>query len=165
MPESSRLAIIAGSFDPLTNGHVDLVERASAVFTHVVLAVLVNPAKQPLFTLADRRAMIEEVAQLRQWTVEVDTFEGLLADYARNRGAVAIVRGLRTAGEFASEQPTALMNRHLAGSCETVFLVPGADVAHISSTLVREIASFGGAVDGLVPTGVAARLKRRFSTS
>ena len=165
MTESSQLAVVAGSFDPLTNGHVDLIERAAAVFPRIVVAILVNPAKQPLFSLEDRQAMLREVAGERGWSVEIDTFQGLLADYVRRRGAVAVVRSLRTVGEFSNEQPVALMNRHLTPSCETVFVVPGADVAHISSTLVREIASFGGSVDGLVPARVASRLKQRYAVS
>ena len=162
MTHTQGLAVVAGSFDPFTNGHVDMVERACALFDRVVVAVLVNPAKQPLFDLEERLTMIREVAAARQWTIDVDAFEGLLADYVRRRGARAIVRGLRTAAEFSHELPVALMNRHLESSCETVFVVPGADVAHISSSLVREIASLGGPVDALVPAGVAARLARRF---
>jgi pantetheine-phosphate adenylyltransferase len=138
MSDSSRLAVVAGSFDPLTNGHIDLIERAHTLFARVTVAVLVNPSKQPLFSIGD---------------------------YVRQRGAAAIVRGLRTAGEFSDEWPVALMNRHLDPSCETVFIVPAAASMHISSRLVREIASLGGPVDGLVPPGVAARLRRHFAPS
>jgi pantetheine-phosphate adenylyltransferase len=165
MTDSQRLAVVAGSFDPLTNGHLDLISRARTLFPRVVVAVLINPAKHPVFSLEDRVAMLREAVADRGWDVEIDTFEGLLADYVRRRGASAIVRGLRTAGEFSYESPIALMNRHLESSCETVFVVPGADVAHISSTLVREIASLRGPVDGLVPAGVASRLVQRFTRS
>lgn len=165
MSDSSRLAVVAGSFDPPTNGHVDLIERAMKLFDRVVVAVLVNPSKQPLFPTADRLAMMTEVLDARRWPVEIDTFDGLLADYVRRRGAAAIVRGLRTAGEFSDEFPVALMNRHLDPACETVFVVPAAATMHISSRLVREIASLGGPVDGLVPPGVAARLRHRFAPS
>lgn len=165
MTESPRLAVVAGSFDPLTSGHVDLVERALALFSRVVVAVLVNPAKQPLFGIDERLEMIQEVAEARGWSLDIDAFEGLLADYVRRRGACAVVRGLRTAGEFSHEWPVALMNRHLEASCETVFVVPGATVAHVSSSLVREIASLEGPLDGLVPDTVAVRLVRRFAAS
>jgi len=165
MTDPSRLAVVAGSFDPLTNGHVDLIDRGLKLFDRLVVAVLVNPSKQPLFSVDDRVEMIREVIVARQWPVEVDTFGGLLADYVRQRGAAAIVRGLRTEGEFADEFPVALMNRHLEPSCETVFVVPGASSLHISSRLVREIAGLGGPVDGLVPAGVAGRLRRRLASS
>ena len=161
MSHVPRLAVIAGSFDPLTNGHVDLIERSVKLFEQVVVAVLVNPSKQPLFTLDERVAMIREVAAAQALAVEVDTFGGLLADYVRKRGATAIARGLRSAAEFGEEWPTALMNRHLEPACETVFVVPAADTMHISSRLVREIASLGGSVDGLVPKAVAAHLQAR----
>ncbi len=161
MSHAPRLAVIAGSFDPLTNGHVDLIERSVKLFDQVVVAVLVNPSKQPLFTLDERVAMIREVAAAQALAVEVDTFGGLLADYVRKRGATAIARGLRSAAEFGEEWPTALMNRHLEPACETVFVVPAAATMHISSRLVREIASLGGSVDGLVPKAVAAHLQAR----
>ena len=165
MTDSPRLAVVAGSFDPVTCGHIDLFTRAQALFPRVVVAVLSNPAKQPLFTVEDRVAMLREAVDEQGWAVEIDTFDGLLSDYVRRRGASAIVRGLRTAGEFSYESPIALMNRHLQSTCETVFVVPGAGVTHISSTLVREIASLHGPVDGLVPAGVAARLAQRFARS
>lgn len=165
MSDSSRLAVVAGSFDPITNGHVDLIERSLKLFGRVVVAVLVNPSKQPLFTSPERLAMIREVIDAHRWPVEVDTFDGLLADYVRRRGAAAIVRGLRTAGEFSDEWPVALMNRHLDPSCETVFVVPGASTMHISSRLVREIASLRGPIDALVPPGAAERLRDRFAVS
>jgi pantetheine-phosphate adenylyltransferase len=162
MADASRLAVLAGSFDPITNGHVDMIARSAALFDRVVVAVLVNPLKQPLFSAEDRVAMIREaVTGMR--TVEVDRFEGLLAEYVRLRHATAVVRGLRTAGEFSEEWPTALMNRHLNPGCETVFVVPAADVMHISARHVREIASLGGSVVGLVPPGVEARLRARFA--
>lgn len=165
MSDASRLAVVAGSFDPLTNGHVDLIERTMKLFNRVAVAVLVNPSKRPLFPIAERLTMITEVIDARRWPVEVDTFEGLLADYVRRRGAAAIVRGVRTAGEFSDEWPVALMNRHLDPSCETVFVVPGAATMHISSRLVREIASLHGPIDELVPPGVAERLRRHFAPS
>ena len=162
MPHPTRLAVVAGSFDPLTNGHLDLIERSTRLFDRVVVAVLINAAKHPLFEIDDRMAMIRE-ALMAHPGVEVDTFDGLLAEYVRRRGASAVVRGLRTASEFSDEWQIALMNRHLNAGFETVFLVPAAATMAVSSRIVREIASLGGSVDGLVPSGVAARLAERFS--
>jgi pantetheine-phosphate adenylyltransferase len=139
-----------------------MIARAAAIFDRVVVALLVNPAKQPLFPLDERVAMMREIVGHLP-TVDVDTFDGLLADYVRERKAVAVVRGLRTATEFSEEQQMALMNRHLNPDCETVFLVPAAEHMHISSRLVREIASLGGPVTGLVAPSVEARLARRFA--
>ena len=164
MSQTPRLAILAGSFDPPTNGHLDVITRAAALFDHVVVALLVNAAKQPLFTLDERVAMMREATAALP-TVEVDTFKGLLADYLGKRHATAVVRGLRTATEFADEWQMALMNRHLNPACETVFLVPAAEHMHISSRLVREVASLGGSVAELVPPGVAARLARHFASA
>lgn len=161
MPHSTRLAVVAGSFDPVTNGHIDLIERSVRLFERVVVAVLVNAAKQPLFEIEDRVAMTREALSAYPG-VEVDTFDGLLAEYVRRRRASAVVRGLRTASEFSDEWQIALMNRHLNAGCETVFLVPSAATMAVSSRIVREIASLGGAVDALVPPGVAARLAERF---
>jgi pantetheine-phosphate adenylyltransferase len=126
----------------------------------VVVGVLVNPSKTAVFSLEERVAMIRE-ATVRIPGVEVDSFEGLLADYVKRLGAVAIVRGLRTATEFSDEWPVAMMNRRLNAQCETVFVVPSTDHLCVSSRLVREIASLGGTVDGLVPPAVAARLVER----
>lgn len=161
MSNASRLAVVAGSFDPLTNGHIDLIERATRLFDRVVVAVLINPSKQPLFTLDERVTMIRESVATFP-SVDVETFDGLLADYVRHRGAVAVVRGLRTAGELSDEWPIALANRHLNPAFETVFLVPSAATQHIASRIVREIASFGGPVEGFVPASVAKRLKDKF---
>lgn len=160
MSTTSRLAVLAGSFDPLTNGHVDLIERSTRLFDRVVVAVLANSAKQPLFTANERVDMIRNVVAAHA-NVEVDAFDGLLADYVQRRGAAAVVRGLRTATEFSDEWQMALMNRQLNPACETVFLIPAAVTAHISSRLVREIASLGGSVDGLVPPSIASRLAAR----
>lgn len=161
MSHTSRLAILPGTFDPLTNGHRELVARTVALFDRVVVVVLVNHAKQPLFPLEERLAMIRGV--VAEWpAVEVASYDGLLADYMRERRAAVVVRGARSAPEFAAEAQIASMNRHLYAGCETVFLAPTAATAHISSTLVREIASFGGSVDGLVPASVAAALAARW---
>lgn len=162
MSEPSRLAILPGTFDPFTNGHLDVLVRSLRLFDRVVVAVLVNPGKSPLFGVDERMAMIAE-ATAGLPGVEVASFDGLLAGYVRQRGAVAVVRGLRGPGEFADEQPVALMNRHLNDACDTVFLVPSADRLFVAARLVREIASLGGPIDDLVPAPVAARLRARFA--
>ena len=154
----TRLAICPGSFDPLTVGHVDLVERAAALFDRVVVAILVNSDKSPLFTQAERVAIVREVfAPVKN--VDVEAFDGLLVDYADRRGAVAIVRGLRSATDTDYELSMSLMNRHLKPSVDTVFLPTAASVAHVSSRLVKEVWRLGGEVRGLVPPAVEARLR------
>jgi pantetheine-phosphate adenylyltransferase len=154
--------VCPGSFDPLTNGHVEMIARASRLFDRLIVAVLDNPAKQAWFTVDERTAMLRDVlgALPDGRHIEVDAFNGLLVDYVKRRGAAAVVRGLRTVNEFADESQMALMNRHLSG-CETVFLVSGPAVAYISSRLVKEVAALGGPLDGLVPQAVAARLMGR----
>jgi pantetheine-phosphate adenylyltransferase len=155
-----RLAICPGSFDPLTLGHVDLVRRATILFDRVVVAILVNEQKTPFLSQAERvelaRAVFDGVAG-----IEVDTFDGLLVDYAARRGASAIVRGLRSAADVDYELPMTLMNRHLRPSVETVFLPTAVELGHISSRLVKEVWRLGGDVRGLVPPLVEARLRER----
>ena len=154
----TRLAICPGSFDPLTVGHVDLVVRAAALFDRVVVAILVNSDKSPLFTQAERVAIVREVfAPVKN--VDVEAFDGLLVDYADRRGAVAIVRGLRSATDTDYELSMSLMNRHLKPSVDSVFLPTAASVAHVSSRLVKEVWRLGGDVRGLVPPAVEARLR------
>jgi len=154
----TRLAICPGSFDPLTVGHVDLVERAAALFDRVVVAILVNSDKSPLFTQAERVAIVREVFA-PVTNVDVEAFDGLLVEYADRRGAVAIVRGLRSASDTDYELSMSLMNRHLKPSVDTVFLPTAASVAHVSSRLVKEVWRLGGEVRGLVPPAVEARLR------
>jgi len=160
MTDLPRLAVFPGTFDPLTNGHVDVIRRASRLFDRVVVAILLNSGKTPLFSVEERTSIIREVFE-REATIEVDTFGGLLVEYARQRNAVAVVRGLRRAADFDYEVQMTDMNRHLDADLETVFLVPSPGVAFISSTLVKEIAALGGPVDGLVPDAVRGRLLRR----
>jgi pantetheine-phosphate adenylyltransferase len=160
MAATSRLAIYPGTFDPLTNGHVDLIERTSRLFDRVVVAILLNSEKRPFFSVAERVAMIREVCQAHA-AVEVDTFDGLLVDYARRRQATAIVRGLRGVADFEYERQMALMNRHLSPQIETVFMMPPAEWSHLSSTLVKEVSALGGSVAGLVPPAVAERFSRK----
>jgi pantetheine-phosphate adenylyltransferase len=154
MSHPSRLAIFPGSFDPLTNGHLDVIRRAAGLFDAVVVAVLVNADKRPFFTLAERTAMIREAIDGFE-SVTVEHFEGLLVDFAARRGASAVVRGVRGAADFDYEWQMAHMNRHLADGIETVLLVPSQKYMVISSHLVREIAAMGGPLDGLVPRAVA----------
>jgi pantetheine-phosphate adenylyltransferase len=152
-----RLAICPGSFDPMTNGHVDLVRRAAAIFDRVVVAILVNDQKTPLLD-APMRVELARSATSVMSNVEVATFKGLLVDYAASRGAVAVVRGLRSGADFDYEWPMTVMNRRLSPALDTVFLVPSPEVAAISSRLVKEIWKLGGDITGLVPLAVAAHL-------
>ena len=153
-----RLAICPGSFDPITLGHVDLVRRAARLFDRVVVAILVNEQKTPLLPQAERVDLAREVfADLAG--VEVDTFDGLLVDYATRRGAVALVRGLRSAADADYELPMTLMNRHLRPSVDALFLPTAVELGHISSRLVKEVWRLGGDISGLVPPVVEARLR------
>lgn len=156
----SRTAVLPGSFDPLTNGHVDLIRRAARLFDRVVVAVLVNPDKQSLFTAEERVAMIGEVCIVLPESdrIVVDAFKGLLVHYAKTKGACAIVRGLRSGVDLDYERPMASMNAQLAPAIDTVFLAASDQYAHISSRLVREVASYGVSVENLVPPLIASRL-------
>ena len=162
MAATPRTAVCAGSFDPMTNGHVDLIARAARLVDRLVVGVLANPSKQSWFNVDDRVAMAREViASLPGMShVEVDTFDGLLVDFVHVKRASLIVRGLRSSAEFSDESARALMNRHLAHGCDTVFLVATPEVAFISSRLVKEVATFGGSLDGLVPPAVLRRMAR-----
>ena len=153
-----RIAVCPGSFDPLTNGHVDLISRAARLFDRVVVAILVNDQKTPLLPAADRVALAREVFA-GEPRVQVETFDGLLVDFAARVGATAIVRGLRSAADFDYEWPMTVMNRRLRPAIETVFLVPAPEVSAISSRLVKEIWRLGGDISGLVPAAVQARLR------
>ena len=157
--QPARIAVCPGSFDPLTMGHVDIIERAARLYDRIIVAVLVNPNKRPLFSVGERLEIIREV--FAGGNVEADTFEGLLVDYAREKGASVIVRGLRAISDFEYESQMALMNRHLSPNLETTFLVPAEQYTYISSTLIKEVFSLGGSIDGLVPPVVEARLKSR----
>jgi pantetheine-phosphate adenylyltransferase len=160
MANRERLAIYPGSFDPLTNGHVDIITRGALLFDRVVVAILLNSGKEPLFSVAERVAIVREVFKDAP-NVEVDTFQGLLVEYARERQASAIVRGLRAVADFEYELQMALMNRHLSADLETVFMMPAEQYTYVSSRLIKEIAALGGSLTGLVPPTVEARLVRR----
>ena len=157
---ASRIAILPGSFDPLTNGHVDLIQRAARLFDRVIVAVLVNPDKQSLFTAEERVAMIGEVCIVMPESdrISADAFKGLLVHYATSKNACAIVRGLRSGVDLDYERPMASMNAQLAPGIDTVFLAASDEYAHISSRLIREVASYGVSVENLVPPLVAKRL-------
>ena len=152
--------VCPGSFDPVTLGHVDVIRRAGELFDEVVVAVLTNPAKRPLFDLSERLEMLNEAVVDLPGVDVVAVQGGLLVDFCREVGAVAVVKGLRSGTDFTYELPMALMNRHLSG-LETVFLPGEPRFEHVSSSLIKEVAGYGGDVSGLVPDGVLARLLER----
>ena len=155
---STRLAVYPGSFDPLTSGHVDIIERGAKLFDQIIVAILSNAEKTPLFSVDERVAIIREVFKERP-NVSVETFDGLLVDYARRRNASVLVRGLRAVSDFEYEFQMALMNRHLAPGLETVFMMPAEEYTYISSRLIKEVFTLGGDVAGLVPLVVEERLR------
>jgi pantetheine-phosphate adenylyltransferase len=157
------LAVFPGSFDPMTNGHLDIVDRGLAVFDRVRLAILLNPEKQPLFSVDERLAIIRE-AYRGNPRVEVDTFSGLLVDYARRVGASVIIRGIRAISDFEYEFQMALMNRRLNPRIETVFMMPAESYSYVSSRLVKEVFQLGGRVSDLVPPVVERRLSEKYGT-
>ena len=157
----SRIAVYPGTFDPLTNGHLDIIHRGLAVFDQIVVAIAENMRKQPLFSTGERIQMIAE-AMNHDERVEVDAFSGLLIDYVKKRGAQVILRGLRALADFEYEFQFALMNKRLAPDVETVFMMTGEEAFYVSSSLVKEVASFGGNLDGIVPEGVRRALAAKF---
>jgi len=158
----STLAVYPGSFDPLTNGHVDIIERGARLFDRIIVAILVNAEKSPMFTMAERVEIARDVFKDHP-NVEVDTFDGLLVEYVARRKANVIVRGLRAVSDFEYEFQMALMNRELAGSIETVFMMPDAKYSYISSRLIKEVFGLGGKIHGLVPELVEKRLREKQS--
>ena len=156
----STLAVYPGSFDPLTNGHVDIIERGARLFDRIIVAIAVNAEKSPMFTMTERVEIARAVFHDRP-NVEVDTFEGLLVNYVTRRKANVIVRGLRAVSDFEYEMQMALMNRELAGTLETVFMMPAAQYSFISSRLIKEVFALGGKVHGLVPELVERRLREK----
>src|ERR1017187_6491049 len=153
-------AIYPGSFDPPTNGHLDLIERGSKIFDELVVAILRNPEKDPLFTVADRRKMLEAMTSNFD-NVSVDTFDGLPVDYALRLDARAILRGIRAISDYEYELQMALMNRKLQPALETVFMMPAEKYSYLSSRLVGEVAQFGGSIDCLVPPFVAQKFREK----
>ncbi|HTI62184.1 MAG TPA: pantetheine-phosphate adenylyltransferase [Gemmatimonadaceae bacterium] len=155
-----RIAIYAGSFDPITRGHEDLIVRSLEYVDRLIVAVAVNAVKSPIFTI-DERVELIRAAVAGEPRVEVKSFTGLLVDFASREGAQLLIRGLRAVSDFEYEYQMALMNRHLSPKLETVFMVPSLDTTYISASLVREIARYGGDVSSLVHPAVAAALQRR----
>jgi len=157
----SVIAIYPGSFDPITNGHLDLIDRGSRLVDRLIVAILHNEAKQPLFTVEERIEMLQEVVKDYP-NVEVDSFHGLLVDYARERNATVLLRGIRAISDYVEELQMALMNRRLNPEVETIFMMSGEAYSFISSRLVKEVIGLGGNISGLVPPPVEVRLRRRF---
>ncbi|MGB6384040.1 MAG: pantetheine-phosphate adenylyltransferase [Terriglobales bacterium] len=157
-------AIYPGSFDPPTNGHLDLIERGSKIFDELVVAILRNPEKNPLFSLADRRKMLEAMTADFD-NVSVDTFDGLTVDYALKVEARAILRGIRAISDYEYELQMALMNRKLQPGLETVFMMPAEKYSYLSSRLVREVAQLGGSIDCLVPEIVGEKLREKIDVA
>lgn len=156
-----KIAVYPGSFDPLTNGHLDVIIRASRLFDRLLVSVISNPNKHPLFTLPERLEILKKVLKPIP-KVAVDSFSGLLVDYMEDNQASIIVKGLRAVSDFEYEFQMALMNRTLSSSVETVFLMTSHEFAYLSSSLVKEVTSFGGSVKGLVPEIVETSLKKKF---
>ena len=156
------LAIYPGSFDPLTNGHVDIISRGARLFDRIIVAILVNAEKSPLFSMAERVEIAQAVFKELP-NVEVDTFEGLLVDYVERRNAQVIVRGLRAVSDFEFEFQMALMNQRLNGKIETIFMMPAEQYTYTSSRLIKEVFRLGGRVHGLVPDMVEERLRRKLA--
>lgn len=156
-----RIAIYPGSFDPVTNGHIDIAQRGLKLFDRIIIAILHNPGKQSLFSVEERLEMLNESLSDTA-NIEFDTFDGLLVDYARKRRAIAVLRGMRAVSDFEYEFQLALMNRKLNRDVETVFLMTGLRWIFTSSSIIKEAARFGGDVSDMVPPGVNQRIKAKF---
>ena len=156
------IAVYPGSFDPVTNGHVDLIQRSAALFDKVIVAILRNSGKTPLFSVDERREMLESAIREIGNVVVVD-FSGLLVDFAERVGASVIIRGIRAISDYEYELQMALINRRLSNRVETVFMLPAETYSFVSSRLIKEIASHSGAISGLVPEGVEQRLRSKFA--
>jgi len=156
-----RIAVYPGSYDPLTNGHIDIIERGFKLFDKVIVAILKNPSKQSLFSIEERMDILRETFKDRK-EIEVDCFEGLLVNYLRKKNATTVVRGLRAISDFEIEFQMALMNRRIEPECETIFLVPSVHYSFVSSRLVKEIYQLGGEIKNMIPTVVDRKLKEKF---
>jgi len=156
-----KIGVYPGTFDPITNGHIDIIRRSLQVFDKVIVAVAPNPKKKPIFDIQDRVEMIREATRDIS-NVEIEIFEGLLAEYMKRKGAHAIIRGLRAVSDFEHEFMMALMNRKLDSEAETVFLMPSEEYSYLTSSAIKEVASYGGVVKDLVPPIVARRLQDHF---
>lgn len=155
-----RRAIYPGSFDPPTNGHLDIIARACHLFDEVIVAILINPGKNPIFTVEERVELLEEVLRPWQSQVRIETFNGLLVDFASRMEAQAIIRGVRSVKDYEYELPMVLMNRRLNPQVETVLLMASNDSSFISSSLIKEVFSLGGSIEGLVPDPVIEKMKQ-----
>ena len=163
-----RRAIYPGSFDPLTNGHIDIIKRGCKLFDEIIVAILVNPDKQPFFSIEERQEMLTDVlADINQGgcQVRVDSFRGLLVNYALEQEANAIVRGIRAISDYEYEMQMALMNRRIEPTIETVFMMPAETYSYVSSRLVKEVFQLGGTIDGLVPPLIEQRMKEKMNNS
>jgi pantetheine-phosphate adenylyltransferase len=158
-----RIAVYPGSFDPVTNGHLDIIHRALEFVDELIIAILVNPEKQSLFTVKERVEMIRSVLP-ENHRIQIDQFDGLLVEYARKKNARMLIRGLRAVSDFDYEFQMALMNRRLEPQIETVFLVPAEQYSYVSSRLVKEICALGGRVRGLVPDEVEKRMQKKLGS-
>lgn len=156
-----RIAVCPGSFDPATNGHIDIIERAAKLFDKVIVAVLNNPRKQPLFSVDERVEILKKACNHME-NVEIDSFSGLLTDYAKSRNANAIVKGLRAVSDFEYELQMALMNKKLNPEIETVFIMTSSRYSYLSSSIVKEVAKFGGCIRDLVPEIIESEIIKRF---
>lgn len=156
-----RTAIYPGTFDPITNGHIDLVKRGLRIFDEVIIAIATAQKKQPLFTISERLRLIKDAVRGLK-NVKVEAFSGLLVEYVESKKGVAVIRGLRAVSDFEYELQMALMNRRLDRNIETVFMMPSEEYTFLTSTIIREVASFGGSVKGLVPEAVESALKEKF---
>lgn len=163
-----RRAIYPGSFDPVTNGHLDIIERGAKLFDEIVVAILNNPEKKPMFSVEERRAMLAEVLpdiDSDDCRILVEDFSGLLVEYAKKRDVQAIVRGIRAVSDYEYELQMALMNRRLEPNIETVFLMSADKYSYVSSRLIKQVFSLGGEIDGLVPDSVRARMNEKLKSS
>jgi pantetheine-phosphate adenylyltransferase len=162
-----RRAIFPGSFDPLTNGHLDIIRRSSPIFDEIVIAVLNNPEKHPMFSVEERCSIIRDTIDGRpsdECKLVVDSFSGLTADFAKQKGAIAIIRGIRAVGDYEYELRMAMMNRRLQPEIETVFLTAAEEYSFVSSSLMKQVIELGGRVDGLVPDAVIAKMREKLRT-
>ncbi len=157
-----KIAVYPGSFDPLTNGHLDLIERAARIFKHLIVAVAENPGKSPLFSIEERVDMVEKAVEKFD-NVTIDRISGLTVDYVEKKGATVIIRGLRAISDFEYELQMALMNRKLNNRIETVFLMPNLQYSYVKSSHVKELAKLGGSLEGLTPEFVIEKLRQKFS--